>query len=128
MLERYFAFGLKIVGQILPIAQIALLFIPGGQIPAAGLKILEKLPDIIGLAERIFGDGSGAEKKAFAIQTAQALANTIGGVSTGGQAETWQKIEVAVGPMIDQIVKVVNSYQEFSIAEQAATVNASATP
>ena len=124
MLASYFAFGLQMLKQVVPLAQLVLMFVPGGQLPAAGLKIMEKLPDIIALAERIFGDGTGAQKKEFAIETAKALANTIGGVSTGGQAETWARVEAAVGPAIDHIVGVINTYQQFeqSAAEKLAAI------
>ena len=124
MLSKYFAFGLQMLGKILPLAQLVLMFVPGGQLPAAAMKILEKLPDIIALAERIFGDGTGEQKKAFAIETAKALANTIGGASTGGQAETWGKVEAAIGPAIDHIVGVINTYQDFEVSEAEAKLAA----
>jgi hypothetical protein len=110
-LADYFKFGLKVLDGLLPLASIALMFVPGGQIPAAGLKVFQNLPNIIALAERIFGDGTGEQKKNFVIQTAQAVVGSIASVSTGGQAETWDKIGTVIGPAIDQMVTVINTFQ-----------------
>jgi hypothetical protein len=111
-LADYFKYGLKVFDSLLPIAEIFLSFFPPATLPIAAVKVIQNLPNIIGLAERALEGSTGAEKKEFAIQTAQAMASSIEGVSTGGQAETWAKIGAIVPDAIDKIVAVINTFEE----------------
>jgi len=67
------------------------------------LQAITILPRLITVAEKAF-DGvpdSGTEKKQMVKTTVQALVAATLGVSTGGQAETWKKIEAFIDPAID---------------------------
>lgn len=67
--------------------------------------IVQLIPLIIKLiefAEKYFTTpGSGADKKAFVIETIKAVYNGAQEVSTGGQAETLDKLEPLLDPVIN---------------------------
>jgi len=68
--------------------------------------VLEFLPFLVDLAEGIFGDGAGAQKKEFVSKNAVNIASKVEDVSTGGQKETWHKInkhQPSIGRWIDLI-------------------------
>jgi len=70
------------------------------QIAFAALSFAVRL---IPVAEKAF-DGkpdSGKEKKEMVMSGTKALVDTMEAVSTGGQAETWNRIEKPVGDAID---------------------------
>jgi hypothetical protein len=70
--------------------------------------VLQALPDIIAMTERIMSASDGPTKKLFAMGVGQLVAQTIQGASGGGQAETWAKISALMGAMIDHSISVIN--------------------
>lgn len=58
---------------------------------------------MIPVAEKVFDDKpkSGAEKKQMVMTGTKALIDTMEAVSTGGQAETWGRMEKPVSDAID---------------------------
>lgn len=73
------------------------------------LQVFPTILQLMGLAEKIFSDkpNSGAEKKALVMGATQAIIGGIAAVSTGGQAETWQKIKDPVSAIIDNAAAIV---------------------
>ncbi|MCP4579816.1 MAG: hypothetical protein GY846_26395 [Deltaproteobacteria bacterium] len=71
---------------------------------------------LVPVAEKAFDDkpDSGAEKKQMVLTGTKALIDTIGAVSTGGQAETWKKIEVPVSDAIDATCAVMFPHVEVA--------------
>ena len=68
------------------------------------LKLLPTVVSLMGLAEKVIvkeGTKTGTQKKAWVIEGAKAMVGGIADVSTGGQAETWRKLESIVDPFID---------------------------
>ncbi len=67
------------------------------------IELLKLVMGLMPIAEEIFSDRpkSGADKKAFVIETTKAVADTIVDVSTGGQKETWGIIGRVINPFID---------------------------
>jgi len=67
--------------------------------------IVQLIPLIIKLiefAEKYFTTpGSGTDKKAFVIETVKAVYNGAQEVSTGGQAETLEKLEPLLDPVVN---------------------------
>jgi hypothetical protein len=123
-LQDYFKSGLGILEDyVIPAVSLALAFTPAG--PATGAiaiaaKVIPKIPDIIALTERLIGDLPGEQKKAFAMQAAQLVAQTVGGVSGGGQKETWDKISGFIGNLIDHSVSKVINAQDLEKQKAAA--------
>lgn len=115
-LQDYFKTGLGILETyVIPAISLALAFTPAGPVTGAlaiVAKIIPKIPDIIAVTERLIGDLPGEQKKAFAMQTAQLIAQTVGGVSGGGQKETWDKISGFIGNLIDHSVSNVINGQD----------------
>jgi len=123
-LQDYFKTGLGVLeNYVIPAVSLALAFTPVG--PATGAiaiaaKVIPKIPDIIALTERLIGDLPGEQKKAFALQAAQLVAQTVGGVSGGGQKETWDKISGFIGNLIDHSVSKVINAQDLEKKKAAA--------
>lgn len=111
-LQDYFKTGVKFVQDfIVPAAIIGLQFTPAGPAAAGvaiGVKVLVAAPDIMAMVQRTMDTEDGPTKKVFAMATAKALADTIGGVSGGGQKETWDKISGVLGQLIDHSITVIN--------------------
>ena len=107
-LEGWFEEGLKFVEQdILPVASLALDFIPG--VPAVVPAIIRRMPELIATAEKMFpGDGKGGLKQNYFMKTAELVAKGLGGLSTGGQADTWKDIEPKIDPILTLMVRAIN--------------------
>ena len=57
---------------------------------------------LIQIAEKVFDKkGQGETKKAFVKGAANAIVDSMGVVSTGGQKETWATIDIMMDPFID---------------------------
>lgn len=69
---------------------------------------------MIPVAEKAFDDvaDSGEQKKEMVMTGVEALVNTIEGVSTGGQAKTWNRIEEPIGECIDAACDVLFPHEE----------------
>lgn len=50
------------------------------------------VPILVRLAEKLFGDGTGEEKRKFVLKELPHVTNAVGGVVTGGAKETWDGI------------------------------------
>jgi hypothetical protein len=111
-LPDYFKTGLKFVQDfVIPAAIIGLQFTPAGPAVAGAtiaVKVIGAAPDIMAMVQRTMDTQDGATKKLFAMATAKALADTIGGVSGGGQKETWDKISGVLGQLIDHSIAAIN--------------------
>ena len=73
---------------------------------------MQLLPTILNLmtkAEEAGKDGkwTGEEKKGMVLEGAKAALETVTGVSTGGQKETWERINPAVGNIVDNLAEIV---------------------
>ena len=108
-LAGYFLKGLQIVKNfIVPMAQVAVQVIPG--IPPTVSKVIAKVPDMISAMEQVFPEnGTGPIKLAGVLAMAKAMTDTMVDVSTGGQAETWAKIQPIVENMVNSSIGVINS-------------------
>ena len=97
----------SVVEMLLPIVSA---FVPGAAIPAAGVKILEKLPALMATADELFTEvGQGALKKQFVMTAAKQVAATVADISTGGQADTWNnEIAPNLSVIIDTAVAIAN--------------------
>lgn len=73
---------------------------------------MRALPTIIGLmgiAEKALADKpkSGEEKKAIVKEGAKAIIGGVADASTGGQKETWEKIDSMIDPFIDLAARFI---------------------
>jgi len=66
-------------------------------------QILAKLPVLLSVAEQAFDDvpNSGPQKKKMVLTVAKAIVEGILGISSGGQAELWIRVERILDPAID---------------------------
>ena len=108
-LAGWFNKGLQVVKNfIVPIAQVAVAVIPG--VPPAVSKIIERVPSMISAMEQVFPEsGMGAVKLAGVLAMAKAMTDTMVGVSTGGQAETWAKIQPIVENLVTSSLGVIHA-------------------
>ena len=67
------------------------------------LQLLTVIPELMKVAEKAFDGekGSGAEKKKMVKTTVHAIVSAVTGISSGGQQETWKRIEAFIDPVID---------------------------
>ncbi|PKN67173.1 MAG: hypothetical protein CVU57_04270 [Deltaproteobacteria bacterium HGW-Deltaproteobacteria-15] len=75
---------------------------------AIAMKLLPTILQLMGIAESLFEDkpNSGKEKKAVVTTAAKAIVEGVGAVSTGGQAETWERIKDPVSNIIDNAAAI----------------------
>lgn len=78
------------------------------------------LPGLISLAEKLFGNGTGAMKKSMVMGAAEAVSTTMVSVSTGGQKETWEKVAPMISQAVDLAVDVANATGWASIENDTA--------
>ncbi len=62
--------------------------------------LFQLLPSLISLAERLLGPKTGEAKKDLVMSAVEIAMAAIGGLSTGGQAQTWN----AIKPLVSQVV------------------------
>ena len=67
------------------------------------VALLPTIIKLMGIAEVTMADKpqSGPEKKNFVMSIIEAIFGGISAISTGGQAETWNRIKEPVGTIID---------------------------
>ena len=71
-------------------------------------KLMPFLMQLIGIAEKaFFQPAMGQEKKQFVKDAAKTVVDGVQAVSTGGQAETWERLEEPVDRFIDASVELV---------------------
>ena len=83
------------------------------------LKLLPMIFQLVGIAEKAF-DGvpdSGAEKKSLVTAAAKAVVGGVGAISTGGQAETFDRIAPTVSVMIDSAASIMFPNKKQSMEE-----------
>lgn len=81
----------------------------GVAIPPVAIAAVPLVVSLMTEAENALGDGTGPLKKAAVTNAANAFVDTMKTVSTGGQAETYQKFTPEiVDTLIDTIATVAN--------------------
>ena len=75
-----------------------------------GLALFTRsIPLIIGLVKTVEAvtdeSGAGEQKKKVVMETTKTLFDVMDAVSTGGQKETWSKMEAPASGLIDLIAK-----------------------
>jgi len=123
-LESWFKEGLNFVEEtILPMATLALEFVPA--VPPLVPAILQKMPELISTAEKVFpGDGKGGLKQDYFMKTAELVAEDVAGISTGGQAETWKEILSKIDPILTLAISTINKFKPGLIEAGAGSNNA----
>jgi len=68
-------------------------------------RLIPMVTKLMTIAEQAFDDipESGPQKKQLVMEAVKAVFDAIIGASTGGQQETWKKIEPVVSSIIDAI-------------------------
>lgn len=64
-------------------------------------KLIGPIMNLVSLAERFFGGGTGAQKKELVTAATKEIFTGMKAVSTGGQLESWTEAEEPVSKMID---------------------------
>ena len=77
-------------------------------------KLLPTILTLIGLAEKAFDKvpESGEQKKELVTTAAKAIVGGITSVSTGGQADTWNKIADPVSNIIDNAAAIAFPHED----------------
>jgi thioester reductase-like protein len=72
------------------------------------VQLLPAILKLMGLAEQAFSgeSASGAKKKELVMGAAEAIVGGIQSISTGGQAETWDRIAAPVSIIIDAAASI----------------------
>lgn len=68
--------------------------------------LLQILPGLLALAEKLLGPKTGELKKELVMGVAGLALNSVGALSTGGQAETWDRIKPFVSTIVDASVSI----------------------
>lgn len=68
--------------------------------------LLQLLPSLIALAEKLLGPKTGEAKKELVMSAAEIAMTAIGSLSTGGQKDTWERVKPAVSTIIDAGVSI----------------------
>ena len=75
------------------------------------LFALQLIPLIINLMttiEKLLGSGTGVQKKEFVKDGVKEVVKEMSAVSTGGQKETWETVDLFMGP-ISRLIDVLAS-------------------
>ena len=78
---------------------------------------------MVGFVEQIFGAGTGEVKKQAVLGATQAVFEGMQQVSTGGQKETWDKLQEPVGKLIDGIVDIANATGVWGSSKSNSATN-----
>lgn len=82
---------------------------------------LSVLPKLVGLYEKLFpAEGQGGVKKSAVKETFHTIAQITGAVSTGGQVETWEKVDAIIDPIIDATVSAANTFGWGGVEDDSA--------
>ena len=68
--------------------------------------LLQLLPSLIALAEKLLGPKTGEIKKDLVMSATEIAMTAVGSLSTGGQAITWDRIKPSVSTIIDASVAI----------------------
>jgi len=79
------------------------------------IKLIPTVIQLVGLAERAFGDtpGSGGEKKKIVMEATEAITGGVVAISTGGQAETWERIKDPISTLVDSIASIAFPHENI---------------
>ena len=115
----YFRAAMQMAQTLIPFLTPILAFIPGLRLPAAAVIILNAVPGLCQTAEELIGAGNGEQKKALVTAMANVAVDTMKKISTGGQAETWERVSQLVSPTIEL---AVNNAKILKAAQEAKSV------
>ena len=81
------------------------------------IALLPTVIKLMGIAEVSLADKpqSGAEKKSLVLQIVEAIFGGIASVSTGGQAETFERIREPLGAIIDSAASIAFPHEPGKI-------------
>jgi hypothetical protein len=73
------------------------------------MKLMPLVTDLVVIAEKLFDDvpESGADKKAMVMSGIKSVFSAMISVSTGGQQDTWSRLEPFVSQIVDSICSVL---------------------
>jgi len=79
------------------------------------IKLIPTVIQLVGLAEKAFGDapGSGGVKKNIVMEASEAIIGGVVSVSTGGQADTWERVREPISTLIDSIVSMAFPHENI---------------
>ena len=82
------------------------------------IRLVPFIIKMIGIVEQLFDDvpDSGKDKKAFVMVAVEGIFGVALGISSGGQAETWAKIEPTISEFIDAVCDVVFPHNDQEIS------------
>ncbi len=107
MFSKALGFIKTVLGSTGVLAPILALF--GVAIPPAAIAAVPLAITMMDEAEKALGDGTGPLKKEAVTKGMVAFSEAMQTVSTGGQAETWQKVTPdVVSTLIDTVANVAN--------------------
>jgi len=73
------------------------------------IRLIPFVIKMVGICEKLF-DGvpdSSADKKAFVMAAVEGVFSVVLGISSGGQAETWGKLESTISAVVDALCGVL---------------------
>ncbi len=78
------------------------------------IRLVPFVIKMVGIVEKLFDDvpDSGADKKAFVMAAVEGIFGVVLGISSGGQAETWAKIEPTISAIIDAVCDAIFPHDE----------------
>ena len=84
------------------------------------VTLLPMIMKLMGIAETALEDKpkSGPEKKRLVMDGTEAILMGVKGVSTGGQAETWERIEEPVSGLVDNLTTLMYPKDRPSIFDR----------
>ena len=77
------------------------------------VKLLPTIVNLMGLAEKVLGPKAGEQKKELVMGAAQAIIGGVAAVSTGGQADTWDRIKDPVSQIVDSAAAIAFPHNEI---------------
>lgn len=86
-----------------------------------GLVVLPTIMELMGLAERTFGSGTGEIKKEFVTEGARAVVKGVTAVSTGGQLDWWKKFGGSIGGVVDLLAGMLFPKDESNRSAEVDT-------
>jgi hypothetical protein len=81
--------------------------------------LLQVLPSLISLVEKLLGPKNGEIKKELVMGATQIAMTAVGAISTGGQAQTWERIKPDVSTIVDSGVSILFPHEPGSVPSQA---------
>ncbi len=118
-IEKYFVKGMSDAEKLLPVAEVAVSLIPG--CPLAVGEAIQAIPALMTSAEAAFpAKGNGPVKAAAVKGFVKGVCETAESLSSGGQANTWAKVEPICEKYIDGAVAVANGLKTVAAAATSA--------